>query len=68
MPLVRIDLFPGRTAEMKAELARRVCEAFADVCGTRPADMTVIYSETAPEDWFVASESYASKMKRATND
>lgn len=56
MPLVRIDLFPGRAAEQKLELARALTEAFVQVLGADPKDVTIMFSEVEPFDWIVASQ------------
>lgn len=61
MPIVRIELFPGRDAEKKAAIAREVTKALEASAGIDPADTTVIFDEVKQADWFVAGESFAAR-------
>lgn len=61
MPIVRIELLPGRSPEVKQALVDRIVAAFGDVCGTRPEALDVIFAEVAREDWFHGTQSYAGK-------
>lgn len=62
MPIVRIELFPGRSAEKKAELAREVTSTLERVAGIPPEATTVIYTEVKPEEWFVAGKAYGTPI------
>lgn len=59
MPLIRIELFPGRTPEKKAEIAAGITRLLEETAGISPAATTVIFQETAPQDWFLAGKPYA---------
>lgn len=59
MPIVRIELFPGRTAQTKASLAREITKVFQDVAGVPGTAITVMFFEVAPSDWVVAGEPHA---------
>ncbi|WP_207100115.1 tautomerase family protein [Paracoccus shandongensis] len=59
MPLVRIELFPGRSPELKQEIASRITQMLSDVAGIAPGATSVIFQETPPADWFVAGRSHA---------
>lgn len=61
MPIVRIELFPGRTAEVKQALVDRITAAFTEVCGTSPEAVDVIFTEVAREDWFAGGQSHAAR-------
>lgn len=62
MPIVRIELLPGRSDAVKQELAERITAAFQDVCGTDPALLEVIFQSVERGDWFVGGQSYAAKL------
>ena len=64
MPIVRIELLPGRSEAVKQELAERITAAFQDVCGTDPAVLEVIFLSVEHGDWFVGGLSYAAKLKQ----
>ena len=56
MPLITVQMFPGRTAEEKAALARRLTDVFLETCG-RPGQFRdgvwVVIDEVAREHWAV---------------
>lgn len=53
MPIVRVDLWPGRTKEQKAEIARLFTEALTNVMSI-PAEATnVIFQDIPKEDWAI---------------
>ena len=61
MPIVRVELFPGRSDEVKAELARELTATFERVASIPAEATTILFSEVRPQEWFVAGKSYASK-------
>lgn len=63
MPLIQIQLFPGRSDDKKSELARAITKACQSVLGAKPEDVEILFSAIEPRDWFVAGESYASPIK-----
>ena len=56
MPLIRVELFPGRSAELKAELAREFTETLERVAGVKPEATTVMFVDVEPHDWIVAGK------------
>jgi len=63
MPIVRIELFPGRSPEKKAELAREVTATLERVAGIKPEATTVMFIEVKPEEWFVAGKALGSPQE-----
>lgn len=59
MPIVRVELFPGRSADTKADIARQITRTLHELAGVAPETTSVIFQETAPQDWFVAGRPYA---------
>ncbi|MDO8490802.1 MAG: 4-oxalocrotonate tautomerase family protein [Dehalococcoidia bacterium] len=53
MPIVRIEMWPGRTHAQKAELARVITEAVVTIAHTKPESTIVVFQEVAQEDWAV---------------
>ena len=51
MPIVRIDMWPGRTHAQKQELARVITEAVVNIAHTTHEATIVIFQEIAKEDW-----------------
>lgn len=53
MPIVKIELFPGRSRALKNEIAQRITQMFEDVAGVVPKDTTVIFEEVERYNWFL---------------
>ena len=51
MPIVRVEMWPGRTQAQKRELARAITEVVCNVAHTTPEATIVIFQEVAREDW-----------------
>ncbi|MBP7002672.1 4-oxalocrotonate tautomerase family protein [Amaricoccus sp.] len=56
MPIVRIELFPGRSSQAKLEVARAITRALQDIAGVSPESTTVMFTEVSPADWVVAGQ------------
>jgi 4-oxalocrotonate tautomerase len=51
MPIVRVEMWPGRTAAQKRELARVITDAMVNIAHTT-ADATIVIFEDIPrENW-----------------
>ncbi len=51
MPIVRVELWPGRTKEQKKELVEAITDAVENIMGTAPDRTTVIFNEVSKDDW-----------------
>ena len=51
MPIVRVEMLPGRTQAQKAELARAITEAVVTIAHTTPEATIVLFDEVARENW-----------------
>lgn len=51
MPIVRIEMLPGRSLAQKRELVRLITDAVCNVAHTTPQDTLVLFSEYSVEDW-----------------
>ena len=51
MPIVKVEMWPGRTQEQKAELARAITEAVVNIARTTPDETIVIFQDVARENW-----------------
>ena len=51
MPIVRVEMWPGRTHEQKRELAKAITDAVVEI-GKAPADATfIIFDDVPKENW-----------------
>ena len=53
MPIIKVELFAGRTNEQKAAFTRAVTEIFVQVCGGTPQSVHVIFIDVQKSDWGV---------------
>lgn len=51
MPVIRIEMYEGRTVEQKRACAAAVTQAFIDTCGGVPGSVTIIFADVAKSDW-----------------
>ncbi len=56
MPIVRVEMWPGRTAAQKRELARVITDAMVNIAHTTPEATIVIFEDIAREDWAQAGK------------
>lgn len=63
MPLVKIDMFPGRSADVKEALAVEITAAFERIAGIAPDATTILFNEVQPSDWFQAGTSFSKPQK-----
>lgn len=58
MPIVRIEMLPGRSTAQKRELARVITDAICNIAHTTPEATTVLFAEYSVEDWATAGKLY----------
>jgi 4-oxalocrotonate tautomerase len=61
MPIIRVEMFKGRSREQKRELARELTETFVRVAGGKAEAVTIILQDVAKEDWSIAGTLMADK-------
>jgi 4-oxalocrotonate tautomerase len=53
MPIITVQMWPGRTQAQKAELARLITDALVTVAHTTPDATVVVFEDVAKENWSV---------------
>ncbi|GAA1991884.1 tautomerase family protein [Amycolatopsis minnesotensis] len=59
MPMITVQMMPGRTPEQKAELVERLTDVFLETCGNpgQPRHgVWVVIDEVPPEHWAVGGK------------
>lgn len=51
MPIINVEMFPGRTIEQKRAFTKAVTDAFVTTCGGTPQSVHVIFRSIEKEDW-----------------
>jgi len=53
VPIVRVEMWPGRTYAQKAELARLITKAIVSVTNAPPEATTVIFEDVSKGNWAI---------------
>ncbi len=61
MPVVRIEMWPGRTDEQKAKLIREVTDAVVRTTGAPLESVTVVLYEVKKSHWGIGGEQCSGK-------
>ncbi len=67
MPIVRLEILEGRTAQRKAELIRRVTAALVDTLEVRPEQVRVLIYELPAEHWAIGGQTVAERREADAN-
>lgn len=59
MPIIRVELLPGRTAEQKAQYAAEVTRLTADILKCPVQAVDVLFTEVQAQDWAHAGMLYS---------
>ncbi len=51
MPIVRVEMWPGRTIEQKRELAKAITDAMVKIAKTTPEATFVVFTTIEKENW-----------------
>ena len=62
MPIIRVEMLKGRTAEQKRELVKEVTQAFVRTCGGNAAALHVVITDVDKGDWGSGGELFADKF------
>ncbi|MBN9218323.1 MAG: 2-hydroxymuconate tautomerase family protein [Mesorhizobium sp.] len=56
MPIIRVEMFTGRTVEQKRQLSKALTESFISVCGGKPQSVHIIIEDVSKGDWAIGGE------------
>ncbi len=62
MPIIRVEMFEGRSKEKKRELAKALTDEMVRVTGVGEASVNVIIDEIKKENWAAGGDLYADKF------
>ncbi len=51
MPVIHVEMWPGRTYQQKQELAKAITDAVVKIANTTPEATIVIFNEVSKESW-----------------
>ena len=62
MPIIRIEMFAGRSVEQKRELAASFTATMVAICNVNAEDISIIFEDRKMEDWAFAGKLCADLM------
>ena len=51
MPIIKMELWLGRTKEQKAKLAEAFTRSVEEIIGTAPENTVVVFQDVSKDDW-----------------
>lgn len=64
MPLIRVEMFAGRTDEQKKILVKELTDSFIKSCGGNREAVDVIITDIEQKNWGKAGELYSNKTNK----
>jgi len=62
MPIIRVEMFKGRSVEQKRNLVRELTRAFVETAGGTPASVHVVIADVEKSDWGSGGELSSDKL------
>lgn len=62
MPVIRVEMFEGRSRDQKRALVRAMTDALINTCGGNPDAVQVIIEDVKKENWGSGGELCADKF------
>ena len=56
MPIVKIEMFAGRTHAQKAELAKAITDDVVRIAKTTPEAVTIVFEDVERDNWAEAGK------------
>ena len=56
MPIVKIEMFAGRTQAQKAELAKAITDDVVRIAKTTPEAVTIVFEDVERDNWAEAGK------------
>ena len=54
MPIIRVEMFKGRTIDQKKELVKELTDSFVKTCGGKADGLHIIIDEVNKENWGIS--------------
>ena len=64
MPIIRVEMFEGRTEDQKRAMAAELTDAFVRTAGGTPESVQIVISDIAKSDWASGGVLWSDKAKK----
>ncbi len=61
MPVIRVEMFKGRSKDQKRELVKELTDSFIKTCGGTPESIHIVIRDVDLQDWGSGGELCADK-------
>ena len=62
MPIIRVEMFKGRTCEQKRALVKELTDGFLRSCGGKPEQVHIVIADVDPDNWGSAGQLAADRL------
>ena len=62
MPIIRVEMFPGRSEQQKRELVKELTDAFVRTAGGKPEAVFVVLTDVEKSNWGAGGELCSDKF------
>jgi 4-oxalocrotonate tautomerase len=56
MPIIRVEMFPGRTTDQKRDMVKALTDAFVATAGGNPTSVHVVITDIEKSNWGTGGE------------
>jgi 4-oxalocrotonate tautomerase len=63
VPIIRVEMFKGRTREEKRALVKELTDGFLRSCGGEPEQVHIVIADVDPEDWGSAGQLVVDRLE-----
>lgn len=61
MPVIRVEMFKGRTRDQKRTLIKELTDSFLRTCGGKAESVFIVIEDVEKENWGIGGELMADK-------
>ena len=62
MPIIRVEMFPGRTVEQKRAMVKELTDAFVRTAGGKPDSVYIVIDDVDKSNWGAGGELCSDKF------
>jgi len=63
MPVIKVEMFTGRTKDQKRKLSRALTDAFVEAAGGKAESVHIIFTDVEQDNWSVGGELCCDRAK-----
>lgn len=56
MPLITVEMYPGRTQQQKEDFAKAITESAVQILKTKENHVIVVFDENPKENWYMSGK------------